>query len=554
MDSQKIYDDFITKYPIYQDNRVFKILINKFKEIFIKDIYDDIPKIFKQLYENNEIPSDVYDYFLIDIGVSEDLIKELSNQEKLIFIKSLSDFQKYKSTVGLVKNIVQAYGDSVEVYELYIDYDTVHSVWECKPYLIYKPAFSADSYSKAIPYKTVYEKIPSLLIHEKQLDQMRASNIGIFPIKTNIIFLNSNYNQSITSYLQNLITSVFCNTYAEAEINLYFTNVLIPCTLYQFILLWLYLIFIGNNNNIDSKLNGLYICFDNNTDVTIDELESIILEYESIGQVPESLDINTLSTRSCGYNEIKISELDNFYNKYIKSNKTQLSKSENKLDKIKIKSILINNNKKLMDYIDNEININNTDQSFIFNVLINSLQIYQKTSASLDFIKYFKYFKSFLPSIDILPLQNTMYKILYYTKPFHTEILNYVDVSLITSQDVFNNIYFTHFYKSNLFFTQSDSIVLECFQNIVSLKPILENITLISVLSKQFVTLQLSESIDFQEAIIENTPKLQFSEDLDIQEDFTQLYIYENLNDFLIGYGLGYGSGYGSGLPVGFYW
>ena len=239
MDSQKIYDDFISKYPIYQDNRVFKLLISKFKDVFVKDVYDDIPKIFKQLYENNEIPSDVYDYFLIDIGVSEDLIKELSDPEKLIFIKSLSDFQKYKSTIGLVRNVVQAYGDSIEVYELYIDYDKIHSVWECKPYLIYKPAFSTESYSKAISYKIVYEKIPSLLIHEKQLDQMRLSNIGIFPIKTNIVFLNSNYNQSITSYLQNLITTVFCNTYSDEVIDLYFIDQLIPCTLYQFILLWL---------------------------------------------------------------------------------------------------------------------------------------------------------------------------------------------------------------------------------------------------------------------------------------------------------------------------
>ena len=99
-----------------------------------------------------------------------------------------------------------------------------------------------------------------------------------------------------------------------------------------------------------------------------------------------------------------------------------------------------------------------------------------------------------------------MYKILYYTKPFHTEILNYIDVSLITSQDVFNNIYFTHFYKSNLFFTQSDSIVLENFQNILSLKPLLENIVPISVLSRQTVKLQLPNlEISFETNILDIT-------------------------------------------------
>ena len=76
--------------------------MTKFRDVFVKDIYEDIPQIFKQLYENGEIPEDVYDYFLVDIGVSKDLIDALSSQEKLIFIKSLADFQKYKSTVEFI--------------------------------------------------------------------------------------------------------------------------------------------------------------------------------------------------------------------------------------------------------------------------------------------------------------------------------------------------------------------------------------------------------------------------------------------------------------------
>ena len=101
---------------------------------------------------------------------------------------------------------------------------------------------------------------------------------------------------------------------------------------------------------------------------------------------------------------------------------------------------------------------------------------------------------------NIIPLQNTIYKILYYTKPFHTEILNYINVSLITSKDIFNNIYFTHFYKSNLFFTQSDSVILENFQNIISLLPILENVTPISTISKHIVNLQYDEDISLDDS------------------------------------------------------
>lgn len=463
MDVLKFFDDYISKYPPYQNNRFYQILIDKFKEVFLKDTYDDIPTVFKKLYENGEIPVEIYDYFLTDIGVSKDLVKELTNNEKLIFIKSLSDFQKIKSTVQLVENVIRAYGNNVEVYELYIDYNKLYNRWDCKPYPIYKPEHS-DGYNKTIPYSLVYEKIPSLLVHEKQLDLMRELNLAVFPIKTNIIFLTSNYNQSVTGYIQNLIISVFYKHYYNTSINLYFSDQLLSCSLHQFVLIWLYLLFSKNtNNHIAKKLNGLYITFNKDLlDITLEELDSILEEY------------NNIETST---------ELDSFYFQYIYSLTNNITSSNDILNKAKIENWLKNENPELISYIQQKLSESDDNISILFSDLINSIENYKKISTDVNFVKYFSYFKSFLPTVDLLPSQNTIYKILYYLKPFHTEFLDLVDLSFIKTNDKFNNIYFDHIFSDFLFFEQKDVIEVETLQNFNMFKKIVENIGVVSAFS-----------------------------------------------------------------------
>ena len=488
MDIEKFFDNYILKYPVYQNNRVYQILIDKFKSVFLKDTYEDIPSIFKKLYENNEIPSDVYDHLLIDIGLSKDLIDQLSTSDKLIFIKSLADFQKYKSTVGLVESVIRAYGNNVEVYELYVDYNKDYNRWDCKPYPIYKPDYT-DGYNKTIPYSVVYEKVPNLLIHERQLTRMRDLKLAVFPIKTNIVFVTSNYNQSITSCLQNLIISVFRKTYKDNEINLHFEDQLITCTLHQFILIWLYLIFTSKDDtcDIDSKLTGLYVDFNSeNIDITIDELDAILTQYENIGM--------TSTSRSCGQNETLISDIDSFYNQYIHPLKSSFTESTTILNKSKIEEILKSSNSALINYINTRLL--DTDTSLLINILIQSLESYKKTVSDSNFTRYFQYFKSFLPTIDLVPSQNTVYKILYHLKPFHTDFLDLQDLSMIVSNDKFNSFYFNHFYRSNLYFKYCDIEEVDSIYKSNMLRRATEDVYVASILSRHSFLLKVYEDED----------------------------------------------------------
>lgn len=458
MDTTSFFDKFVSHYPIYQNNRVYKILIDKFKDVFIKDVYEDIPSIFKKLYEKNEIPPDVYDQLLVEIGVSNDLIKQLSNSEKLIFIKSLSDFQRYKSTVKLTEDVIRAYGNNIEAYELYLDYNKDYDRWECKPYTIYKPEYS-DGYSRIIPYKLVYRKIPNLLIHEKQLTRMKELKLGIFPIKTNIVLITSNYSKSLTGYLQNLIVSVFRKYYRDYIFPLYFDDKLINCTLHQFILCWLYLLFVARSSNIDSPsgMSLSKVFFSENTPYTIQDLDQILEEYE---------EITTSTIKTCYHSEKNLqTKFDIFFDKYFRQfedfdpNKII---TDSVLDLAAIENILKIENNELILYIQDKIN-QGFEISFLLNSLISSLESYRKTTSDLDFLKYFKYFKSFLPSLNLKPSQSTAYKVLYYLKPYHTEFIDLQETSIVISDDKFNYVYFNHFYHNALFDVYNDVHAVDSF-------------------------------------------------------------------------------------------
>jgi len=454
MDINEFFNKFVANYPLYQTDRGHTVLMDKFRDVFLLDTYETIPEIFKNLYESNVVSSEVYDQILIASGVSDVFLTELTTEEKRIFIKSLADFQKYKSTVILVENVIKAYGDNFEAYELYVDYNVSRQRWECKPYPIYKPSHN-DGYNRTIPYSIVYEKVPTLLIHEKQLDNMREQNLAAFPLKTNVVFISSNYNQSITSYIQTLILSVFYKTYYDEMIDVNFSDKSFSVSLYTFLLLWIYVVFNKDiNNNVSNSLAGFYINFNpDSISIDIDDLDSILEEYEEIGTktISSTFELGTQPTTS----------LDDFYYKYFYPLKSQVESSSQTLDIDSLRNTIKSIDVELINYIDDYLESGKTTVSILIGDLIESIEGYKSTTTDLNFINYFSYFKTFLPTIDFLPSQNTVYKILYYLKPFHTEFLDLEDLSMVFSDDTFNRIYFEMFYQNGLVTTHKDIIELE---------------------------------------------------------------------------------------------
>jgi len=69
---------------------------------------------------------------------------------------------------------------------------------------------------------------------------------------------------------------------------------------------------------------------------------------------------------------------------------------------------------------------------------------------------------------------------LYYTKPFHTELLDLTDLAMIISEDKFNNIFFNHFYHNTLFFEYPDIIETESFHQSTMSKRCTDAIPIVS--------------------------------------------------------------------------
>jgi|SaaInl8_200m_RNA_FD_contig_51_845028_length_7512_multi_10_in_0_out_0_3 hypothetical protein len=495
MDTNNFFDTFVKNHPLYQVDKSFMVLIDNFRDVFLNETYEILPELFKDLYEKGEIPSDVYDQVLIDCGVSQLLLNELTTLEKKIFINTLTDFQKYKSTVSLTESVIKAYGNNFEAYELYVDYNTTRGRWECKPYPIYKPDYN-DGFTRTISYRAVYESVPTLLIHENQLDLMRQQNLAAFPLKTNIVFISSNYNQSITSYLQNLIISVFYNTYYDTTIDINFQDATFNVSLHTFLLIWLYLIFNKTTSEV-INLSGININFSlDQLTISIDDLDDILDEYEQLGT----------STLSRIFSEDTIeTDFDNFYYKYIYPLKTEIKSTSTTLDKDQLSILIKATDPILLDYLDEKIGDTSTNISnvaILIGDLVKSVEDYKKTSTDVNFVKYFSYFKSFLPTIDFLPEQNTVYKILYYVKPFHTEFLDLNDLSMIYSNDKFNNLYFKIFCRQGLLSNHSDHISPEEFYYSLYLEKGFSDIALISAKMGSGFQDQYEDSFDLSDDFI----------------------------------------------------
>ena len=123
-DNIKLYfDNYIKNFVPYKDEPVYKALIEFFLDHYLNIIYTIQPAEFKQLFEEQSIPNSVIDTLLVSIGMPENVINNITLTTKIIILKSMSDFERYKGTIKFIKTLAGNLNDKISYYELYIDYD-----------------------------------------------------------------------------------------------------------------------------------------------------------------------------------------------------------------------------------------------------------------------------------------------------------------------------------------------------------------------------------------------------------------------------------------------
>jgi hypothetical protein len=429
MDKEQIkeyFEKYIETYPAYKRDKLFTGLSSYLVDYYYDDLYNKVPDELKMLYEDQELQSNVYDKFLIAIGVPKQVINKLSFNEKIIFLKSLSDFRRYKGTIDFVRKIGKSFDDTFNVYELYIDYDHVSSAWVFKPVIIYKDTDLKEVRDK-IPYQEVYDELPNFLIQEEKLENLRQNSDVTLPIKSNILFLDEQIVTDI-SLMRNLIISTFVKDYKDNYVNIYFSDSQHSLKIETIYYAWYYLACRYYNTPWLKVPGSTYMLqFDDfRNPFTVYDLKDLMSEYES-------LDTNQ--------------EVDLFYKNNLEPF-AQFVQSENMAVE-DLGDRLRNLNDAFSDYLEQRIAESVDEQkeiNIVINEIYNSLIYYRDTygvgigaSANDPFLEYFDYFLESLPQLTIDPKDTTSYILIYNFKPYHTELLSNVS-NVLTYNDKFNSV------------------------------------------------------------------------------------------------------------------
>lgn len=487
MDKEQIkeyFEKYISTYPAYKADKLFSGLANYLVDYYYDDVYNNLPIELKTLYENQELQSNVYDKFLIAIGVPKQVINKLNYKEKIVFLKSLSDFRRYKGTIDFIRKIGKSFDDTFNVYELYIDYDKVSSDWVFKPVLIYKDTDLKEVREK-IPYQEVYDSLPNFIIPKEQLENSRLNSQITLPIKSNILLLDEQIVTDI-SLLRNLIISTFLKDYKDNYINIYFSDVQYSLNIGTIYYAWYYLAcrYYGTPWLRIPSTTFMLQFNDFSNPFSVYDLKDILSEYEALENNQE---------------------IDLFYQNYLEPFSQYVQSEDLTINQMGDR--LNNLDNAFSEYLSQRIDLSvdpNKEINTIINEIYNSLIYYRDTysigigvSSEDPFIEYFDYFLESLPQLTIDPKDTTSYILIYNFKPYHTELLSNIS-NVLTYNDKFNSVILSdsHWFHFEMIKYELLGLIDERYVNLELFKQ--SDIKLVSGYETIDMLLHLSDNLEEQ--------------------------------------------------------
>lgn len=472
-DIRNFFNTYIKPFLPYKEGKVYDTFINNLTEYYYNQLYLNVPSELKQIYEeaNFDVPS-IYNKLLIAIGVPEVVIDNLSAVSKIIFLKTLSDFERYKGTVSFFQKVADAFGDRLSIYELFIDYDVATTSWVFKPEMIYLHGNMVLN-TTPIPYETIRSAVPSLLLSEEQLQTMYNDEKLILPIKSNLLLLDNDLVTEV-SVLYDVIVAIFLHTYKEQYIDIYFTDdYLQTVQLKTLYFLWFYLLteyYDVSWTAFASKVLLKFVYSDigfppfiGTIPTTIDNLYQIIDRYDNIKvtNTPVRDYDNSQSLRDSLYKDIS----EAFYT--VAADAAAITATD-------MYNSLVSTNALLINYINTRISSTTSigkkaEINLILNEIYSSLLLHASMySGDEYFTKYVDYFIRYLPQVLVNPENIPSYTILYNLKPYHVELYSTYNTGIL-SDDKFNAVYIDDEtdlkFLYQIMFASVLSVLDDCFFN-----------------------------------------------------------------------------------------
>ncbi|MFW6219358.1 MAG: hypothetical protein ACOC33_00690 [bacterium] len=423
MNIQEYYENYIQNYYPYENSLVYKSLSKIICNDYFDDLYNKTPVELKQLFEKNEIPQSLYDVLLISIGLSENIVMNLTFWEKTIFLDQLSDYQKSKGSVDLLKKILLVYENIISAYELYITYE--NNMWVFKPKTIYNNPLNTEL-TQNLSFYDIYQKTPNFFLNDQYLDREYQSNNILLPIKSNLLLID--FMDTDTSFiLDDLIISSFMNTYKDNLFTISFDEQVFELNISLITYMWFYLVCEYFEYNWGVFPNNLVLHYNSNNAIfpSIQEVENIIELYNNIN-------IDSKNSRK---------NIDDLYNEYFMTPFSEEREIENNITLDVMYTFIYNRNIDLALFLKKQFESN--DKAFIIRHLLSSLYytLFRVINGSDDeiFKKYGIKWLLYLPKLIINVEQTPEYKLINEFKPKHTEIVQ-SQFSGISIDNKFNSV------------------------------------------------------------------------------------------------------------------
>ena len=449
---QEFFDTYLKEYAPYQDNSLFKVILDNICKNYYNELYVDLPSDLQEIFYNLNIKNnDIYDYLLKAIGVPSEVINNIGFLDKLIFLKSLNDFEKYKGTISFVTKLGTAFSDKVEIAELYIDYNADLEKWQMKPVYIFRYDEEKEEFDP-IDYQRVYDKVPSLLVSEEQLSFLKSNDQLILPLKSNILLMKYNLSQDANIINDIIVAKYICdNQDFLLTINFKDQIFILPIKIVYF--LWYYLImrYYRCDWPRTYSLNTLVFKYENkntskikfnfgsgNVDMSIENLE---LAYQSIDTRSEFDKFFNAITEAFGKTTTPqdIVTSTDLFNKLKSLNLTLANYITSRLDNLS-ESAITYEIEFILEEIFSSLKIQSQLQAYQNTASMQRATIANNsdTSTALNYIE--KYFMPYLPQPLPNPEKTTTNIILSNLKPYHVELFNIYNEGIFC-KDKFNEIF-----------------------------------------------------------------------------------------------------------------
>jgi hypothetical protein len=395
----KYFNEYIKNYSPYANNSTFTSLIEYLGNNYLSELYNNIPYNFKQLWEQNKIPNELYDILLQNIGVPKKILNELSQIDKISFFNNFNNFNQYRGNLDFFDKMSKLnLFNTFNVYELYIDYYI--DDWIFKPKKVINNIDFTDNVF--LEYNSIYNNVPNFLINKSQLDYYKNNNEIVLPFKSNLLLLKYLFLYKETE-ISNLIFSTFLKEYNINTFILYFKDEQFNVSLKMFTTIWFYLFLKLYDTTSFVEISNIFKCLlylNSNNPYNINDLENIINEYNLISNTEE---------------------LYLFYKQYLIDYFLQ-STTFNEFNKDNLLNYIDTN---ITEYLDTRISISDNINTYniIFNELLNSFEIYLNSSIDENFITYSEYFLNSLTRLIIDPKKTGSFKLLNHYKPFHVDLI-----------------------------------------------------------------------------------------------------------------------------------